>query len=112
MKRTWPSALFYRILVLDRYQTLVNIIDKKSLLDGVSIGKLNLCVNNNLFCHNRWVKRGQRPLLINFLSGINLMPSSSTVPGLLLALFFQRLIQQGKHGLIFVATGGPFGINQ
>ena len=59
------------------------------------------------------VKRGQqRPLLINFLSGINLMSSSSTVPGLLLALFFQRLIQQGEHGLIFVATGCPFGVNQ
>jgi hypothetical protein len=29
---------FIDILVLDRYQTLVNIIDKKSLLDGVIVG--------------------------------------------------------------------------
>ena len=29
------------------YESITHVIDKKSLVDEVSIGKLNLCVNNN-----------------------------------------------------------------
>jgi hypothetical protein len=37
-----------------KYFFISVLIDRNLLIDGVSIGKLKLCVNNNLFCHNIW----------------------------------------------------------